>query len=223
MLRDRARTMDYAEGAAMLSPDAGTLAPGGPGAATDKSEDPPRQAGGKSMVAQYARAWETMRFLREKTIEIAAASGGKESFAPAFLKSFEGAVDKRDKDYEGDATRVLDLARSSVKFKSFKHLKAAQEVLESSVEVVRVKDRFEKPAMGYRDVTYNVMVNGHICEIQLHLEAILQAKAGKGHAIYEDWRKLKKLKDRTAEQNEEMERLKQQSIDFYDGVFATVQ
>jgi hypothetical protein len=58
--------------------------------------------------------------------------------------------------------------------------------------VVEVKNRFEKPTNdGYMDVLFVVNVGGHLCELQLNTEAILNAKEkGLGHKIYEVKRQL---------------------------------
>ena len=50
--------------------------------------------------------------------------------------------------------------------------------------VVRVKDRLSEPASGgYRDVMLNVEMDGHVCELQLHLKALIAIKS-QAHRIY---------------------------------------
>jgi hypothetical protein len=58
--------------------------------------------------------------------------------------------------------------------------------LQGREEIVRIKDRFAKPAPGdYRDMLLNVkMPNGAIVELQITSEQLLEAK-GTGHVFYE--------------------------------------
>ncbi|CAM9418900.1 unnamed protein product, partial [Ectocarpus sp. 4 AP-2014] len=53
-------------------------------------------------------------------------------------------------------------------------------------DVLRVKNGFISDWMpsGYRDVKVNPIVNGHLCEIQLHLHGFIVLKSGQ-HAVYE--------------------------------------
>ena len=68
------------------------------------------------------------------------------------------------------------------------------------LEVVRIKNRLmlEFDALvtgGYRDLLINVRVKetGHICEIQITLEAMLQIKVSSGHRLYKIARVLNLL------------------------------
>ena len=61
-------------------------------------------------------------------------------------------------------------------------------------ELVRIKNRFQNPANGYRDILLNLeMPNGHVVEMQLHLRSILEVKNGIGHELYEKVRSIKAL------------------------------
>ena len=58
--------------------------------------------------------------------------------------------------------------------------------------MIRVSNGFNsgwKPS-GYRDVKVNVVVNGHLCEIQIQLESFYKLKSGQ-HDVYEWARELK--------------------------------
>lgn len=57
---------------------------------------------------------------------------------------------------------------------------------------MRVKNGFNSSWMpsGYRDVKLNAAVNGHLCEIQLHLQSFYELKSGQ-HKVYEWARDLK--------------------------------
>jgi len=57
------------------------------------------------------------------------------------------------------------------------------------VELVRIKSAFDSATKaellyGYRDVKLNVRVQGHVCEVQLHLEAFYNIKKHGGHTTY---------------------------------------
>ena len=48
------------------------------------------------------------------------------------------------------------------------------------------------PPGGYRDVMLNAVIDGHVCEIQLHLDAFLEIKSSPiGHAVYKYARALR--------------------------------
>lgn len=87
--------------------------------------------------------------------------------------------------------------------------------------VKRVRNGFNsgwKPS-GYRDVKVNIVVNGHLCEIQLHLGSFFKLKDGQ-HEVYEWARELKVSTEMDADHlfkmwspgiTEEMVRLAQQN------------
>lgn len=58
-------------------------------------------------------------------------------------------------------------------------------------DVLRVSNGFNSDWMpsGYRDVKVNLIVNEHLCEIQLHLGSFFSLKSGQ-HAVYEWAREL---------------------------------
>ena len=57
---------------------------------------------------------------------------------------------------------------------------------EQELRVVKVRNGFARDYMpsGYRDVNVNVVVEGHVCEVQLHLRPFFWVKAGQ-HEVYE--------------------------------------
>jgi len=138
----------------------------------------------KHLAILYDQAATAMIALGEETHAIAGATKGKAA-VPSELKGRARAVEKIEADYGGKPERLIDIARSSVYYDDWADLEAGMAaVRESSVmEVVQEKDRFASPLDGYRDFTFNVRVEGHICEIQLHLTKIIEAKK-KGHHDY---------------------------------------
>lgn len=112
------------------------------------------------------------------------------------LKEKRRVIEKRERDYNGDVLRVIDIVRCSVLLKS---LKFAKEILASFKPggkwaakwmLVRCKDGFQHAdnflAGGYRDIKVNVrhIDTGHIVEIQLHLEPFYEIKSCGGHEYY---------------------------------------
>ncbi|MET7961393.1 toxin glutamine deamidase domain-containing protein [Micromonospora zamorensis] len=105
------------------------------------------------------------------------------------------AEDKVDK-YQGDASKLLDLAGAKVEFRNLDDLYAALERVRDHPDVVIVscQDRFMSPQdSGYRDVQLVLrMGNGHLAEFRLHLAA-LDAVAVWEHALYEVRRDVQAL------------------------------
>jgi len=51
--------------------------------------------------------------------------------------------------------------------------------------VERIRNRFVTPCLGgYRDVTVDVRINGYVCELQLHLRAMLEVAGEQGRALH---------------------------------------
>ena len=68
-----------------------------------------------------------------------------------------------------------------------------------AIQVVRVKDRFAKAAMGgWRDIMINYVLSddpdGHVCEIQIaHRQMLLQREGMKAHDTYDRTRNASEL------------------------------
>ena len=82
----------------------------------------------------------------------------------------------------------MDAARGSIICETLAELAAVIQVLLADKTrapmVVRVKDRLSEPASGgYRDVVLNVEIEGHVCELQLHLAKLYGIKS-QAHRIY---------------------------------------
>eukprot|EP00980_Cylindrotheca_fusiformis_P002700 scaffold627_cov125-Cylindrotheca_fusiformis.AAC.17 len=121
------------------------------------------------------------------------------------LKGEKRVKEKRDRDYNGDIRRVIDLVRCSFVV-AMENMKQAKDIIDlfrrdtgemgEEWMLIRVKDGFEKAENflvgGYRDVKVNVryMPTGHIIEIQLHLKPYLEMKENGGHEHYEFARSL---------------------------------
>lgn len=187
------------------------------------------QVGGtKDTAAQdldllYADAAVAQKELYAIATDVASKTNG-EAMLPGELKGRERATQKTLADYGGDASRLLDIARASVKYKTFEDLQKGFQVCQAKSPVV-VKNRFENvDASGYRDVLMNLrMSNGHVVELQLHLDKILEAKKA-GHKDYERVRSIKAtaaLENRalTADELVEIETITARMKGAYDTAF----
>ena len=189
--------------------------------------DTPRQ-GSNDLDQLYRDAAAAQQELSSLTRSIADELGGTPRIPPE-LKGRARAQEKIDADYGGDPSRITDLARSTIEFENPTQLRQAMERLRGSTEIVRVKDRFENPVDGYRDVMMNVrMSNGHIVEVQLHLRAILEVKNGPGHALYEqvrsiDARAQTEGRPLTPDETSRRAQLVEEMTGLYDAAFAGTQ
>jgi hypothetical protein len=139
-----------------------------------------------SLYEQAAVAHEQ---LSQATKDIAQAIGGEAVVPP--LKGRARAIEKAQADYGGDVSRLVDLARSTIVCENFEQVNQALTALQSRLKVVRLKNRFENPSGGYRDILANVeLSNGHIGEIQINLRGMLEAKEGEGHKLFEKIRSI---------------------------------
>ena len=121
------------------------------------------------------------------------------------VKGRERSEEKIKNSYGGDCSQIRDLSRFTIVCTSFQDLYNTYNALNGSgdknktFEIVQVKNKYASPdPMGYMDFNINVRVklpNGqhHICEVQINLAAMIQAKAV-AHQYYETIRsKIPKL------------------------------
>jgi len=113
----------------------------------------------------------------------------------ASLKSEERAKEKVNFEYDNDFSRLVDLVRCSVVLDTEEQFLAVVERLQRDdvsqrYQVVRLKNRFKSPLFnGYKDVLYSIRVRigetntWHVCEVQLHLAALLKHKKA-SHIYY---------------------------------------
>ena len=120
---------------------------------------------------------------------IAKQCAGDVQYKEAPTKGEERIREKIRTDYGGDCRRIVDAARGSIICETLAELAAVIQVLLADKTrapmVVGVKDRLSEPASGgYRDVMLNVEVEGHVCELQLHLAKLITIKS-KAHRVYQ--------------------------------------
>jgi len=107
-------------------------------------------------------------------------------------KDRDRAEEKIELNYGGDAAKINDLVRASLSYNKVADVYKALDKLSKTkgIEIVLVKDRIAKPISGgYRDVSLKVKVEGHVCELQLHLGSVMKAKQG-AHKLYEEIRSI---------------------------------
>lgn len=172
----------------------------------------------------YQQAAEAQPYLTQVTEKVAQELGG-EALIPETLKARERAMEKIAADYGGDASRITDLARSSVIFETEEQVLQALDILRQGMNVIRIKNRFESPVNGYRDVLLNILMpNEHIVEMQLHLRSILDVKYEFGDKLYQEIRTIEadaiqEQRDLTTDESKRIEQLSFQAKRLYDDAF----
>ena len=94
-------------------------------------------------------------------------------------------------DYANDATKIADLLRSTLEHKTLDGATKAIEAVTSRYPVVQERSRnWLDPSVptvdGYRDAKFVVDFNGSLAEIQVNVPEMLEAKAGRGHELYNE-------------------------------------
>ena len=123
----------------------------------------------------------------------------------AAIKGPTRAVEKLQRVYNNDVTRLNDVVRQTIVFASLDDLCTCLKIIsaDSGSRNLRMKNRFA-PSFnvattgGYRDVALNVVietqetlqlgVSGHICELQLMLQEFFMLKTEDGHKRYVEYR-----------------------------------
>lgn len=112
--------------------------------------------------------------------DVAERSGGIVK-GPARIKDQARAAQKVENECGGRPERLLDAVAIAIEYPTLGALYAGIEALRSTerATVVRLRNKFEKPGrLGYADVNANTAVStGHICELQLHVAPMLEAKS----------------------------------------------
>eukprot|EP00747_Dinoflagellata_sp_TGD_P071047 gnl/TRDRNA2_/TRDRNA2_156846_c2_seq1.p1 gnl/TRDRNA2_/TRDRNA2_156846_c2~~gnl/TRDRNA2_/TRDRNA2_156846_c2_seq1.p1 ORF type:complete len:694 (-),score=70.44 gnl/TRDRNA2_/TRDRNA2_156846_c2_seq1:23-1996(-) len=114
------------------------------------------------------------------------------------LKDFSRAGLKAKQEYDGDYSCLLDLARASLECQTVSALVSALEAVSSAVQhgtysILGLKNGLVEDACkhgGYRHINISLGLGGdgaqhvgHICELQLHLTALLDIKSSSGHDV----------------------------------------
>lgn len=145
----------------------------------------------RTVDALYAHAAAAMPEFHTIARALAQSVGGTATL-PTELKGRPRAEQRIATSFEGHAERLTDLLRGRIAFSSLDALLGAVRACGEAFDVVAVKDRFARPfADGYRDVLLNVRLsNGHVAELQLHLDETLAFADTGSHALYEQARAI---------------------------------
>ena len=123
----------------------------------------------ETLIADAARVMPALAGLLDA---VAAETSSVALMGP--LKSKASIARKVAADYAGDASRVVDICRGSLVCESNPY--ALIEAIARRGRIVRLKDRFAAPVMGYRDACLTVEIDGHLCEVQVHIRQIIEVK-----------------------------------------------
>lgn len=136
--------------------------------------------GVKSLDELRAVAGRFIETHNKLTEEVAQASGGRAKLAQG-LKAEARMWDKAAE--YGDPNQIGDVVRTVINFDDLNSLYKAFMEIYRRAEVVRIKDRFVNPkSNGYRDMLFNIRLQDvdtgetHVTEVQLHLQAMYDAK-----------------------------------------------
>ena len=151
-------------------------------------------------VALFFDAKKAKDVYDKKLVEVGDATGAR--VITASLKSAQRAVEKVMLDYQGDWCRVTDIVRGSLVCSSISDLLRCLAYIVANgpdlgIRIGRVRNKFELSSeyagVAYRDCSLKVQVQdgvGHVCELQLHLQAYFDRKKHGGHAVYRQAREL---------------------------------
>lgn len=78
-------------------------------------------------------------------------------------KGIDRSIEKVSRSYANDVSKVVDIARQAIIFKSFHDLTACLDCIlaDASISVLRIKNRFDGDTLcvaGYRDVNVNMVI-----------------------------------------------------------------
>jgi hypothetical protein len=96
--------------------------------------------------------------------------------------------------YNGHPNQVTDVTRTSIVLNTLDGVIRALDFVLANGDVVRLKNRFNEPELGYSDMLLNIkMSTGFICEVPLHVASVYYVKGRTGHTAFKWFRRL--LKD----------------------------
>ncbi len=173
-----------------------------------------KQQNVKNLDDVYTQAKEAKPAVEKMTEDFATETGGTAHFRPnKELKSRARAEEKVG--IYGTFARLKDIIASTISFKTEAEMRKALKTFEEKHAVMELKDRFKTPMpTGYKDISMTVrMPNGHLTEVQFSTDAMVEAKNGAGHVIYDLLREVKSLSRPGAQAIDD--RLTKLSNDFY--------
>jgi len=108
------------------------------------------------------------------------------------VKELDAVIEKADKKYSGNVLQVTDFCRTFIVVNDIATLLAVFEMMNSMMadRICRIKfSSLKKDGQalpgGYRDCKINLLVQGHICEIQVHLQPFWSVSQVQGYEYYQ--------------------------------------
>ena len=159
----------------------------------DNEDDLPDSARSnpKFMLGLLRDAVETKSIFDAEMNRIGQELDGTVACKLAPLKGMERALVKVHEKYSGVYAELTDMVRATFLCDSVSDMVRVAQALQASdaFECKRSKHRMSptfnaEGVGGYRDVLTNVQCNGHLCEVQVNLNAFVEVKSGGGHAVY---------------------------------------
>ncbi len=159
------------------------------------------------------------------------AKGNMVLLAP--IKGEKRAVEKTTMKYGGDYSRLHDVVRATVALSSKKDIPLAISALRTHMgkngyELVDADNRMANPLpSGYRDISTKwKSKEGFIVEIQVNTKAMIRAKEGQGHKLYEEYRIINEAVKKSGgpaspEQLNKMQALDKSMSDIYEKAWQT--
>jgi hypothetical protein len=147
------------------------------------------------------------------------------------IKGRSRAQEKVDK-WQGDAARLNDAVRGTVAVDSVADLPAAIAAVKAEADakgftIAASENRFKNPLeSGYRDYVFKLTApNGHVTELQVNTKAMIVAKEGPGHRMYEQARTINdraeaEKRQRTPEETAIVDRLNGEMDRLYSAAWA---
>lgn len=137
----------------------------------------------------YGRAVTNFEDFNQQLRQLSKDTGARLVVGP--IKLAGKASKKIAGDYANDATKIADLLRSTLEHKTLDGATKAIEAVTSRYPVVQERSRnWLDPSVptvdGYRDAKFVVDFNGNLAEIQINVPEMLEAKAGRGHELYNE-------------------------------------
>lgn len=120
-----------------------------------------------------------------------AGSLGVEELGIGPIKEAAVALRKAQRKYDGDLLKVTDFCRALIIVDDFAALLGLLELVRDSygdlirrVKLSTLKANQPSKVGGYRDCIINMEINGHICELQVHLKPLWNICRTKGYKHY---------------------------------------
>ena len=153
-----------------------------------------------SLDELYMQADKVHGVFKDLIEAIASSTGGRALVAP--LKGIARAQDKAQFKYKDRRNgriswyRLTDLVRATIRYTTVNDMyKGLQHLMDTHhdmcIDILEFNDRFQRALPGgYRDLQMTIKVHGHVCELQLNTEAMLEVKETSGHRHFDVLREL---------------------------------